>query len=130
MVVHSDPGLGDHLVAYLVTDGRQVERSELADAVRHRLPDYMVPSLFVEIDEFPLGASGKLDRKALPEPDFSSLAREYRAPSTPTEHAVVAALEQVLGAPRLGVEDAPSSVSKTPPGSVSTTISSSSGVTL
>ncbi|MFD6895956.1 non-ribosomal peptide synthase/polyketide synthase, partial [Rhodococcus sp. NPDC060086] len=105
VVVHSDPGLGDHLVAYLVTDGRQIERTELADVVRHRLPDYMVPSLFVEMDEFPLGASGKLDRRALPEPDFSSLAREYRAPSTPTEHAVVAAFEQVLGVEQFGVDD-------------------------
>ncbi len=105
VVVHSDPGLGDHLVAYLVTDGRHIERTELADAVRRRLPDYMVPSLFVEMDEFPLGASGKLDRKALPEPDFSSLAREYRAPSTPTEHAVIAAFEQVLGVEKFGVDD-------------------------
>ncbi|BDB61764.1 non-ribosomal peptide synthetase [Rhodococcus sp. RDE2] len=105
VVVHSDPALGDHLVAYLVTDGRDIERSELADAVRRRLPDYMVPSLFVELDEFPLGGSGKLDRKALPAPDFSSLQREYRAPSTATEHAVVAAFEQVLGIERLGVDD-------------------------
>src|SRR5690606_13237507 len=105
VVVHSDPALGDHLVAYLVTDGRDIERSELADAVRRRLPDYMVPSLFVELDEFPLGGSGKLDRKALPAPDFSSLQREYRAPSTATEHAVVAAFEQVLGIEQLGVDD-------------------------
>uniref|UniRef100_UPI000474E3F0 non-ribosomal peptide synthetase n=1 Tax=Rhodococcus sp. R1101 TaxID=1170698 RepID=UPI000474E3F0 len=105
VVVHSDPALGDHLVAYLVTDGRDIERSELADAVRRRLPDYMVPSLFVELDEFPLGGSGKLDRKALPAPDFSSLQREYRAPSTATEHAVVSAFEQILGIERLGVDD-------------------------
>ncbi|NME81503.1 non-ribosomal peptide synthetase, partial [Rhodococcus sp. 105337] len=105
VVVHNDPTLGDHLVAYLVTDGRDIDRTELADAVRRRLPEYMVPSLYVALDAFPLGASGKLDRKSLPEPDFSSLQRKYRAPSTPTEHAVMAAFEQVLGVEGLGVDD-------------------------
>ncbi|MGF0263473.1 amino acid adenylation domain-containing protein, partial [Rhodococcus ruber] len=105
VVVHSDETLGDHLVGYLVTDGEPVDRTELAAAVRRRLPDYMVPSLFVELTEFPLNASGKLDRGALPEPDFSVLATEYRAPSTPTEETVVAAFESVLGVERLGVDD-------------------------
>ncbi len=105
VVVHSDETLGDHLVGYLVTDGEPVDRTELAAAVRRRLPDYMVPSLFVEMTEFPLNASGKLDRGALPEPDFSVLATEYRAPSTPTEETVVAAFESVLGVERLGVDD-------------------------
>ncbi|QCQ92200.1 non-ribosomal peptide synthetase [Rhodococcus sp. SGAir0479] len=106
VVVHSDPDLGDHLVAYVVTDGGEdVERTELAAAVGARLPEYMVPSLYVALAEFPLNASGKLDRTALPAPDFSSLAREYRAPGTPTEEMLAATFAEVLGAERIGVDD-------------------------
>ncbi|WP_433606607.1 non-ribosomal peptide synthase/polyketide synthase [Prescottella agglutinans] len=106
VIVHSDPYLGDHLVAYVVTDGgTPVDRDELAAAVGARLPEYMIPSLFVALAEFPLNASGKLDRKALPAPDFSSLAREYRAPSTPTEEMLAATFAEVLGAERIGVDD-------------------------
>ncbi|WP_460972598.1 amino acid adenylation domain-containing protein, partial [Prescottella soli] len=106
VIVHSDPDLGDHLVAYVVTDGgAPVDRDELAAAVGARLPEYMIPSLFVALAEFPLNASGKLDRKALPAPDFSSLAREYRAPSTPTEEMLAATFADVLGAERIGVDD-------------------------
>ncbi|PTR31409.1 amino acid adenylation domain-containing protein [Rhodococcus sp. OK519] len=106
VVVHSDADLGDHLVAYLVTDGgADVDRHELAAAVSARLPEYMVPSLFVALAEFPLNASGKLDRKALPAPDFSSLASEYRAPGTPTEETLAATFADVLGTDRIGVDD-------------------------
>ncbi|MFM1724724.1 amino acid adenylation domain-containing protein [Rhodococcus sp. PAM 2766] len=106
VVVHADADLGDHLVAYVVTDGgADVDRHELAAAVSARLPEYMVPSLFVALAEFPLNASGKLDRKALPAPDFSSLASEYRAPSTPTEETLAATFAEVLGAERIGVDD-------------------------
>ncbi|QBJ95559.1 amino acid adenylation domain-containing protein [Rhodococcus sp. ABRD24] len=106
VVVHADADLGDHLVAYVVTDGgADVDRHELAAAVSARLPEYMVPSLFVALAEFPLNASGKLDRKALPSPDFSSLASEYRAPSTPTEEMLAATFAEVLGADRIGVDD-------------------------
>ncbi|MCA1006191.1 amino acid adenylation domain-containing protein [Rhodococcus hoagii] len=106
VVVHADADLGDHLVAYVVTDGgADVDRHELAAAVSARLPEYMVPSLFVALAEFPLNASGKLDRKALPAPDFSSLASEYRAPRTPTEETLAATFAEVLGAERIGVDD-------------------------
>ncbi|MGF7119705.1 amino acid adenylation domain-containing protein [Rhodococcus sp. BE178] len=106
VVVHADPELGDHLVAYVVTDGgAPVDREEMAATVSARLPEYMVPSLFVAMAEFPLNASGKLDRKALPAPDFSSLASEYRAPSTPTEEMLAATFAEVLGAERMGVDD-------------------------
>ncbi|CAM2828224.1 non-ribosomal peptide synthetase [Prescottella defluvii] len=106
VVVHADADLGDHLVGYVVTDGgADVDRHELAAAVSTRLPEYMVPSLFVALAEFPLNASGKLDRKGLPAPDFSSLASEYRAPSTATEETLAATFAEVLGAERIGVDD-------------------------
>ncbi|WP_415974020.1 non-ribosomal peptide synthase/polyketide synthase [Rhodococcus sp. 077-4] len=102
---HSQAHMGEQLVGYVVSAESDVDHDVLADAVRRRMPEYMVPSVFVVLDEFPLGASGKLDRKALPAPDFASLVQEYRAPSTDTEVALVAIFETVLGLDRIGVDD-------------------------
>ncbi|MGW0177711.1 amino acid adenylation domain-containing protein, partial [Rhodococcus sp. NPDC003322] len=106
VVVHNDPTVGDHLVAYLVAEaGSSPDHRELGADLKQRLPDYMVPSLFVVLDAFPVNASGKLDRKALPAPDFSSLAREYRAPSTTTEESLAALFAEMLGLDRIGIDD-------------------------
>ncbi|MEW2019627.1 amino acid adenylation domain-containing protein, partial [Rhodococcus sp. NPDC076796] len=93
------------LVGYVVSTDTDIDHDGLADAVRRRMPEYMVPSVFVVLDEFPLNASGKLDRKALPAPDFASQVQEYRAPSTETEIALVSIFETVLGIERVGVDD-------------------------
>ncbi|MCX6493519.1 MAG: amino acid adenylation domain-containing protein, partial [Rhodococcus sp.] len=108
VLVHADRSqaqLGEQLVGYVVSTEPDIDHDGLADAVRRRMPEYMVPSVFVVLDEFPLNASGKLDRKALPAPDFASLVREYRAPGTDTETAMVAIFETVLGMDRIGVDD-------------------------
>ncbi|OZC86392.1 hypothetical protein CH254_17750 [Rhodococcus sp. 06-412-2C] len=108
VLVHSDEAhaeLGEHLVGYVVSSDPEIDHSDLAAAVRRRTPDYMVPSLFVVLDEFPLNSSGKLDRKALPAPDFGSLVREYRAPETETESALVEIFQNVLGMDRVGIDD-------------------------
>ncbi|MDH6293544.1 condensation domain-containing protein, partial [Rhodococcus opacus] len=68
-------------------------------------PAYMLPSAVVLLDEFPLNTSGKLDRKALPAPEFSSAAGEYIAPSTSVEHSVAAVFGTVLGLDRVSVHD-------------------------
>ncbi|WP_156737610.1 non-ribosomal peptide synthase/polyketide synthase, partial [Mycobacterium sp. E735] len=77
-------------------------------AVRERisawLPDYMVPSHIVALEEFPLTSSGKLDRKALPAPDYQDADR-YRAPSNAVEEILVGIFGQVLGLERVGVDD-------------------------
>ncbi|WP_153349208.1 non-ribosomal peptide synthetase, partial [Nocardia aurantia] len=102
VVVRSDDRLGDQLVGYLVPaspiDPDRV-RAELADA----LPAYMVPSAFVVLDAFPLNASGKLDRRALPAPVFE--AKVFRAPSTPIEEIVAGTFGDVLGVARVGLDD-------------------------
>ncbi|WP_434085294.1 amino acid adenylation domain-containing protein [Mycolicibacterium goodii] len=68
-----------------------------------RLPDYMVPSHIVVLDEFPLTSSGKIDRKALPAPVFAATA--YRAPQTQTEKIVADIYAKVLGVDRVGVDE-------------------------
>ncbi len=89
------------LVAYLVGDAD-------VDAVRDRcttaLPEYMVPSAFVTLDTLPLTANGKLDRRALPEPDLTATSR-FREPRTPREEVLCGLFAEVLGVGEVGIDD-------------------------
>ena len=94
------------LVAYVVASGN-VDVTELRTHVASSLPHYMVPSAFVFIDEFPLTPNGKIDRRALPEPDQMrpDLGAAFVAPSTPTEEILASIWSEVLGLERVGVQD-------------------------
>ncbi|MFD2168455.1 amino acid adenylation domain-containing protein [Tumebacillus lipolyticus] len=95
------------LAAYLVV--KQEERPtprELRNFVREKLPEHMVPSAFVLLDAMPLTANGKINRRALPEPDYAQLdVGSYTAPRTPLEQKVAAIWADVLGVERIGVHD-------------------------
>ncbi|MEV5831906.1 condensation domain-containing protein, partial [Spirillospora sp. NPDC052242] len=92
----------DRLVAYVVGSG--VDSSEVRRFVGRDLPDYMVPAVIVELDALPLTVNGKLDRKALPEPDFSAKVSS-RTPSTPEEETLARLFAEVLNLERVGVDD-------------------------
>ncbi|WP_156744367.1 non-ribosomal peptide synthetase, partial [Mycobacterium sp. E740] len=77
--------------------------SAVRQRLTDRLPEYMVPSQIVVLDEFPLTSSGKLDRKALPAPMFA--ATTFRAPQTETEEVLAGIYAEVLGLQRVGVDD-------------------------
>jgi non-ribosomal peptide synthetase component F/thioesterase domain-containing protein len=77
--------------------------SALRQRLSERLPDYMVPAHIVALQEFPLTSSGKLDRKALPEPVLTATA--FEAPQTRTEEIIAGIYAQVLGVERVGVND-------------------------
>lgn len=95
------------LVAYLrYNAGGQVEPALLKAGLQETLPEFMVPSVFVEVDEMPLTPNGKIDRRALPAPAYqrvSSIA--YVAPTTETESRLAAIWSQVLELPRVGARD-------------------------
>ncbi|RVW00087.1 non-ribosomal peptide synthetase, partial [Rhodococcus spongiicola] len=94
----------ERLVAYLVAAGEEsIDNAAVKDAVGRALPSYMVPAAVIEIDELPISASGKLDRRALPEPEFE--VREFQAPETPIEEIVADVFAELLGVDRVGRDD-------------------------
>jgi amino acid adenylation domain-containing protein len=98
---------GGHLAAYVVPrPGLVMDAGELRSMLRRRLPEYMVPSLFVELGSLPLTPNGKIDRRALPAPE-AGLAepRQLVAPRTPTEEALARIWSEVLGHGGFGVHD-------------------------
>ncbi|MBX8519926.1 amino acid adenylation domain-containing protein [Pseudomonas cichorii] len=108
-VIDIDGPAGKQLVAYLVAvDGAQdfdAQRDQLKAHLRAGLPDYMVPSHFVRLQQMPLTPNGKLDRKALPKPDASQLQRSYVAPSAGQEQQIADIWAQVLKVERVGLTD-------------------------
>lgn len=94
------------LVAYVTARNAQAPKAaELRERLRAKLPEYMVPSAFVALEKFPLTPNGKVDRKALPRPDFQAPADKFVPPSTPTEIALVNIFCEVLGIKQLGIHD-------------------------
>ncbi|MGV0814441.1 amino acid adenylation domain-containing protein [Mycolicibacterium boenickei] len=107
VVVVSDlPSLGKSLVAYITpaADAERVEIDRIRARVTAALPEYMIPAAFVELAEIPITAHGKIDRRALPEPQIHS-ATEFRAPETDTEHEIVALFGELLERDRVGADD-------------------------
>ncbi|WP_327692518.1 non-ribosomal peptide synthetase [Streptomyces sp. NBC_00459] len=78
----------------------------LKEHLSARLPDYMVPTVYVVLDELPVNRNGKVDRGALPTPSEADLARaEYTAPRTSTQRVLCRIVEEVLGVTRVGLSD-------------------------
>jgi len=95
-----------YLCAYIVPGTEQeAEAAVLRDFLSRQLPDYMVPAHFVFLERLPLTANGKVNRKELPEPEFS-VAEGYRAPRTPLEKKLAEIFSEVLGiAGEIGIDD-------------------------
>ncbi|WP_127917303.1 non-ribosomal peptide synthase/polyketide synthase [Prescottella agglutinans] len=105
VVLHSDTRTGDHLVGYVVPEREAVlDPEDLRERVGSSLPAYMVPTQVVVLDRLPVTAGGKLDRRALPVPEFVS-TREFRAASNPLEEKVVGVFAELLGLEQVSVDD-------------------------
>lgn len=99
-----DDGGQAALIAYVVpAAGACISVAELRLEVAQMLPAYMVPAAFVPVCELPLTAGGKLDRAALPAPDFSDHG-SYAAPRTPAEVLLCGLFADVIGADRIGID--------------------------
>lgn len=109
VVVRPSVEAGDRLVAYTVpaSDRDAVQPDALRAHLRSRLPSYMVPSLFVCLDEIPMLPSGKVDRRTLPDPTEENGAPSPTAlaPRSDAERRMAALWSSVLGVPSMGVQD-------------------------
>ena len=107
VVAREDPGEGTSLVAYIVARaGAVIAEPEVAAFVRSRAPLEMVPSRIRLLDRLPLTSAGKLDRRALPDPDPVMTARADRVPPrNPTESHLVAIWEALLNRYPIGIHD-------------------------
>ncbi|HEV2735933.1 MAG TPA: amino acid adenylation domain-containing protein, partial [Longimicrobiaceae bacterium] len=105
VTVREDAPGQQRLVAYVVpAEGAEVSAAELRARLGTRLPEHMVPGAFVTLERLPLTANGKLDRRALPAPEWSGEGA-YVAPRTPVEEVLAGILGEVLRVERVGVED-------------------------
>jgi acyl carrier protein len=96
------------LVAYLVLQRSQtLAPNQLRSFLKQQLPDYMIPSAFVELETLPLTPNGKVDRRALPVPESAVIttAETYVAPRTPIEQVLAGIWTEVLGVNGFGIDD-------------------------
>ena len=104
VIDREDTTQNKYLCAYVVLN-REVEPASLREYLSDLLPEYAVPSAFVILDLLPRTISGKVDRKALPEPAHSRPSKNYVPPRTPIEEEVAAIWGQLLPVERVGIQD-------------------------
>jgi amino acid adenylation domain-containing protein len=107
IVTARDANGGKHLVAYVVMTAEAFSDRELRNYIKERLPEYMVPSIFVRLDKLPHLPNGKVDRLSLPDPEGGSGVSEdtYQAPTTPVELVLASLWAGLLRVERVGVSD-------------------------
>ncbi|POO79777.1 non-ribosomal peptide synthetase [Bacillus sp. MBGLi97] len=98
-----DKGGNTAIAAYVTPESADIEA--LKSALKETLPDYMIPAFWVTLSELPVTANGKVDRKALPEPDIEAGSGEYKAPTTDMEELLAGIWQDVLGMAEVGVTD-------------------------
>ncbi|WP_409238113.1 amino acid adenylation domain-containing protein [Streptomyces sp. PA5.6] len=96
---------GDRRLLGYVVAGQTLDVDQVKQAVAARLPDHMVPAAVVTVGELPLMPNGKLDRKALPAPDYNGTSVPSRAPRDAREEILAGLFTEVLGLDRIGVDD-------------------------
>ncbi|MBB2148390.1 polyketide synthase [Pedobacter gandavensis] len=98
--------LGDkRLIAYVVVQ-ENYDKKTLVSYLESKLPKYMVPQLIVQLEALPFSPNGKVDKKALPDPDAATLlTNQYEAPNYETENNLSEIWKEILGVSRVGIED-------------------------
>ncbi|MFF8816158.1 amino acid adenylation domain-containing protein [Streptomyces pactum] len=101
--LRADEGPAKRLVGYLVPAGDGLEVAAVRERLAAAVPEHMVPAAFVVLDELPLNANGKVDRRALPAPRLDP--RDWTGPRDPREEVLCEVFREVLGVDAVGVHD-------------------------
>ncbi|HET9278299.1 MAG TPA: non-ribosomal peptide synthetase, partial [Flavitalea sp.] len=105
VVVKEDREKNKRLVAYIVSE-ETFEREQMIKTLKDKLPEYMIPTQWIELDQLPLTPNGKVDKRALPEPGLGeSSETRYVAPRTELEVKLVALWQDLLKVEKVGIED-------------------------
>lgn len=105
VAVKMDTNAYKRLCAYILPKG-PYKKEIVRDLLKKHLPEYMIPSVWITVEEMPLTTNGKIDHNALPDPDFSDLIRtEYVAPRNETEAQLANIWEEILDVPKVSVYD-------------------------
>lgn len=107
VIAHADASGNKRLVAYLVAGEPRPTVSEWRAYLKEHLPEYMLPSAFMHLNQLPLNANGKLDRRALPPPEWTrpDTRRGFDAPRNHIEETLANIWARVLGVEKIGVHD-------------------------
>lgn len=103
-VVVRNNGSEDYLAGFFTAE-KAIDIAELTDFMKSKLTAYMVPAAMMQLDEMPLTVNGKIDKKQLPEIEFTAAEREYIAPETELEAELCDKFAEILSLDRVGVLD-------------------------
>ena len=103
-VVVRNNGSEDYLAGFFTAE-KTIDIAELTDFMKSKLTAYMVPSAMMQLDEMPLTVNGKIDKKQLPEIEFTAAEREYIAPETEIEAKLCGKFAEILSLDRVGATD-------------------------
>ena len=98
-----EKGGNKYIVAYYT--GVSISDEEMKNFLEPLIPDYMMPSFFVHLDKMPVTPGGKIDKKALPEPEMSVERNSYVEPVTAVQTELCGIFEKALGIDKVGIED-------------------------
>ncbi len=97
---------GNRQLAGYVVSGGSVDKDTIVQQLRGKLPEYMIPQVWTELEAMPLTSNGKVNKKALPKPDTTGLgSNEYTAPTNETEAKLAGIWQELLGIQRIGIHD-------------------------
>jgi amino acid adenylation domain-containing protein len=106
VIPREHPSADKYMCAYIVLKNPgSINISALKEYLAVELPDYMIPTFFVELERIPLTPNGKLNRKLLPEPEIGTLTDFYTAPGDPVEKKLVEMWQEILEVDRIGIDD-------------------------
>uniref|UniRef100_UPI0007822423 non-ribosomal peptide synthetase n=1 Tax=Aquimarina longa TaxID=1080221 RepID=UPI0007822423 len=105
VVSRADGSGSNRLVGYVVSSDA-IDKSSIQSHLKTRLPDYMIPGVWVTLEDMPLTSNGKIDKKSLPDPDMSDVSSSvYVAPQSAMEISLAEIWQELLGVPKVGIHD-------------------------